>query len=244
MTPRARSFDEFAEEYERLHNLTGDPVGAWLAERLPVRGGRALDLGCGTGRHAVLLAERFAEVDAVDVSPAMVRIAAATRPRENIRYRVGGHTELSADGGDGGYDLVLSVSTLHHLDGLPEALARVKRLVAPGGLAVLHDGVCEGRPPSRRRLYAREVRRLCAAAARGPRSAARSWEVFRLRTGAWLEHRVGDRFLSRAEFEHIHGAVFDAARFEEAPNGYAMLWRRPLATAGPAGSAERTAVNR
>ncbi|MEV0280815.1 methyltransferase domain-containing protein [Streptomyces sp. NPDC050610] len=241
MKPRARSFDEFAGEYERLHNLTGDPVGEWLAERLPARGGSALDLGCGTGRHALLLAERFDTVDAVDASAAMVRTAAATRSRENIRYRVGDHTDLPAGSG---YDLVLSVSTLHHLDGLPAALARIRGLVAPGGPAVLHDGVCEGRPPSRRRLYAREVRRPCAAAARGLRDADRAWSVFRLRTGAWLEHRAGDRFLSRETFEHIHGAVFDAARFEEAPNGYAMLWRRPPAAAGPADSAARTAVNR
>ncbi|MFF2807140.1 class I SAM-dependent methyltransferase [Streptomyces sp. NPDC058000] len=241
MKPRARSFDEFAEEYERLHDLTGDPVGEWLAERLPRHGGSALDLGCGTGRHAALLAERFARVDAVDVSAAMVRIASATRPRDNIHYRVGDLAELPESPV---YHLVLSVSTLHHLDDLPAALAHIRRLVAPGGLVVLHDGVCEGRPPSRLRLYAREVRRLLVGVARSPRNAARTWAVFRLRTGAWLVHRAGDRFLSRKTFEHVHGAVFDAARFEEAPNGYAMFWRCPRAEAGPAGPALRAAVNR
>ncbi len=88
------------------------------------------------------------------------------------------------------------------------------------------------------------MRRLCATAARDPRGAATAWAVFRLRTGAWLEHRAGDRFLSREAFEYTHGAVFDAARFEEAPNGYAMLWHRPLAGAGPVGPVQRAAVNR
>ncbi|OON83025.1 hypothetical protein B1H18_01485 [Streptomyces tsukubensis] len=217
-----------------LHELTGDPVGAWLAGRLPVHGVRALDFGCGTGRHAVLLAERFAQVDAVDVSSAMIRIATASRSRDNIRYLARDLTELPESPV---YDLILSVSTLHHLDDLPAALARLRSLVAPGGLVLLHDGLCEGRPPSRLRLYVREVRGLATGVARGPRDLAKNWTVFRLRTGAWLAHRAGDRFLSREAFRHVHGAVFDGARFEEAPHGYAMFWRCPRAEAGPAGPA-------
>ncbi|PJN34502.1 hypothetical protein CG747_39860 [Streptomyces sp. CB02959] len=62
---------------------------------------------------------------------------------------------------------------------------------------------------------------------------SRVWTVFRLRTGAWLAHRAGDRFLTREAFKRVHSAVFDGARFEEAPNGYAMFWRCPRAEAGP-----------
>ncbi|MFF0629401.1 hypothetical protein [Streptomyces sp. NPDC004296] len=57
--------------------------------------------------------------------------------------------------------------------------------------------------------------------------------MFRLRTGAWPAHRAGDRFLTREAFKRVHSAVFDGARFEEAPNGYVMFWRCPRAEAGP-----------
>jgi len=45
-----------------------------VKDLLPAAGGRALDLGCGTGRHAVLLARRFEQVDAIDLSGPMIEI--------------------------------------------------------------------------------------------------------------------------------------------------------------------------
>ncbi|MFE6690213.1 hypothetical protein ACFVFQ_27540 [Streptomyces sp. NPDC057743] len=50
-----------------------------------------------------------------------------------------------------------------------------------------------------------------------PRHAARYQAVGQLRPGARLMHRAGDRFPSRKAFEHVHGADFDAAHFEETP---------------------------
>jgi len=44
----------------------------WLDDRPP---GRALDLACGTGRHALFLAEKGWEVTAVDVSPRAIALA-------------------------------------------------------------------------------------------------------------------------------------------------------------------------
>jgi SAM-dependent methyltransferase len=78
--PAAQSFDRTAAEYDRLGDLSeNDSLTSWLVSVLPSAGGRALDLGCGTGRHAVLLAGRFTHVDAIDVSPPMIEIARARR---------------------------------------------------------------------------------------------------------------------------------------------------------------------
>jgi SAM-dependent methyltransferase len=55
----AQSFDRVAGAYDRLGDLNpNELVGSWLEGLLPSAGGRALDIGCGTGRHAVLLAGR------------------------------------------------------------------------------------------------------------------------------------------------------------------------------------------
>ena len=52
-TPDRQSFDALAECYDRLQDLQADPIGIWLPGALPQRGRRALDAGCGTGRHTL-----------------------------------------------------------------------------------------------------------------------------------------------------------------------------------------------
>src|ERR1700735_2759743 len=81
----AQSFDGVAEDYDRLGELNGNiAIGTWLDGMLPAAGGCALDLGCGTGRHAVQLAGRFEQVDAIDLSGPMIELARARRARPNI----------------------------------------------------------------------------------------------------------------------------------------------------------------
>ncbi|HET6704688.1 class I SAM-dependent methyltransferase [Amycolatopsis sp.] len=46
-------------------------LDGWLRDG-PLRGGRALELGCGPGRNALRLAAAGYEVDAVDLSPTAI----------------------------------------------------------------------------------------------------------------------------------------------------------------------------
>jgi SAM-dependent methyltransferase len=85
-----------------------DPV-ALLEEALSFapRAGRALDVACGRGRHAITLARRGYEVDALDISPAAL---ASARERANdlpIRWRECDldHAEIET----GVYDIVVCV---------------------------------------------------------------------------------------------------------------------------------------
>ena len=61
-----------------------DQMRALMLAQLPtdLRGARVLDAGCGTGAMAVELAQRGAEVVAVDISPALVDIAELRMPPE------------------------------------------------------------------------------------------------------------------------------------------------------------------
>ena len=131
----AQSFDRVAEDYNRLGDLDrNELIGPWLEGLLPAAGGRALDLGCGTGRHAVLLADRFGQVDAIDLSGPMIELARQRRLRPNITYW---QADLHDVNGAGHYDFVLSVLTLHHVPDLHAALSHIKTVLAPGGRAVL-----------------------------------------------------------------------------------------------------------
>ena len=127
--------------------LDADVRGAWrdlLLGVLPASPADVVDLGCGTGTLAVLLAEHEYAVDALDFSPAMVRLASAKlaaappRVRDLVTVREG-------DVGDPGLapasvDVVLC---RHVLWALPDAVAVVRRWVAalrPGGRLVLVEG--------------------------------------------------------------------------------------------------------
>lgn len=212
----AQSFNRLAERYDRLAELRDDPVAAWLPSVLSGKQ-QALELGCGAGRHTVVLAERFEHVTAVDLSGAMIRLARRKRARGNITYLESDLREV-----DGSYDFVLSVATLHHVDQLPEALRRIRAVTAPGGRAVLVDTVSPRPATPRWWLYGGEVRKLLRNLVR--RDSRQAWEIFRLATGPWLDHRASDRYLSREQFEQLYAEVFPQAVFTRVGNAHAMVW--------------------
>jgi 2-polyprenyl-3-methyl-5-hydroxy-6-metoxy-1,4-benzoquinol methylase len=247
--PQAQSFDRFAVGYHRLGELAAnDRIGSWLAGLLPASGRSALDLGCGSGRHSVLLAERFEQVDAVDISLPMIELATARRPRPNITYST---ADLQDVAGGGRYDFVLSVLTLHHVPDLHGALTHIKMLVAPGGRLVVADmyesdspggfahrvrGAVRRVVPLRLRLRALAVQALAAnIASRGP---ATAWQIYRLSTRAeWLDHRVSDLFFSTAELERSCEALFPGHRFDTlgGVRGVGLIWDAPPSAAGSSG---------
>jgi SAM-dependent methyltransferase len=105
----------------------------WILRNLPARRQAAVDVGCGTGVLAGKLAPHFARVTGIDADEGMAAAAGARLagdPRVSIlRCRFGA---FAAAAGDGEADLITMVAVLHHLD-LGDALARIPRLLAPGG---------------------------------------------------------------------------------------------------------------
>jgi ubiquinone/menaquinone biosynthesis C-methylase UbiE len=216
---REQSFDHLAEQYDRLGELTDDAVADWLPTVLPERRRRAIDLGCGAGRHAVILADYFDQVDAIDLSGPMIRLARRRRPRSNISYLEAGILDTG-----GQYDFVTSSATLHHVTDLPAVLRHVKTLVAVGGRAALVDNVSPRPANPRWRLYGNEVRKLAQNLVR--RNSAEAWEIFRLSTGEWLDHRVSDRYLSRSGFDQVYGAAFPGGTLTPVGRAEAVIWDR------------------
>ena len=233
--PEAQSFDRVAEDLDRLGQLSDNKlVSSWLAGVLPHAGRYAIDLGCGPGRQAVLLAGRFEQVDAVDLSGPMIELARARRPRPNISYL---HGDLRHAGQAGHYDLVLCVRTLHHVPDLYTALSHLKRLVAPGGRLAVVDSYPPAAPPAparrmlhravplRLRLHALGLQALAAnLIRRGPRTA---WEIYRLSTRReWLDHRVSDRFFTREELVRCCDTLFPGYHLDVlgGPRGIGLVW--------------------
>lgn len=107
----------------------------WLVERLGGRGGRILDLGTGTGEWARRLAPHALQVDAVDVSPAMLALARSLPGgnRENLRWVQGRAAEVDLDGP---YDLVSAGDSIHWMD-WERLFPRLRDVMSPSGWLVL-----------------------------------------------------------------------------------------------------------
>jgi len=132
-----RGYDRWAGIYDEEANpLIGleEPV---VREALgDVAGLAVLDLGCGTGRHALWLANASAAVTAIDFSEGMMERARAKPGAEKVRFLVHDlHERLPF--ADGTFDRVVSGLVLEHLRDLDPFFAEARRVLRPGGRAVV-----------------------------------------------------------------------------------------------------------
>ena len=220
-----RHFDVLAGDYDRYAALV-DPLGEWLTGLGLTPGrpdSRALDAGCGSGRHAVALASAYDEVLAVDLSLPLIEAARLRRPHERVDYRVGDLREVTA--GDG-FDLVLCLATLHHLPDLDMGLEHLRGLVRPGGTVVLADNVAPRPVPPRWSYTADAVAAFPGDARRlGPRDA---WWLLRFRAGnRRLSYLLSDHYLAPAEFDRRCGAVFPGAEITDLGFARGLIWHSP-----------------
>jgi SAM-dependent methyltransferase len=110
---------------------------------------RILDLGCGTGTLAILLAERFpdATIVGVDGDPDVLERAVRKRAagHENLRFDLSRVDRLPYQ--DNEFDVVASSLVFHHLDRATKqvSLSESLRVLKPGGRLCLADW---GKPPN------------------------------------------------------------------------------------------------
>lgn len=134
ISERAFYEDLFTRNPDNEHITTGyEDLYDFAFQQKP--DGRVLDLGCGTGAHAVRMAQRGFDIVAVDCTPAGVR---ATRERFRRAGVTGGFVVADAENlpfRDRAFQVVWSSLLLHHfpkLVTLPDELARIttRRVVA------------------------------------------------------------------------------------------------------------------
>jgi ubiquinone/menaquinone biosynthesis C-methylase UbiE len=132
------------EDFDRLavlsegsgwdHNSHYHP---FLLRQLPRRLDGALEVGCGTGEFARLLAEKCERVLAVDLSPRMIEAARArSKDYPNVEHLVA--DAASWEFPPEHFDCAASIMTLHHLP-LGPMLAKMRDTLKPGGTLLLLD---------------------------------------------------------------------------------------------------------
>ena len=116
---------------------TPDPDVVGAVPLLKERGARRiLDLGCGVGRHLLMLASEGFRCFGLDRSEAGIAFSRRCAEESNLAVdlQVGAMTALPY--ADGAFDYVLSFNVIYHGDGtvVSQAIAEIRRVLAPGGL--------------------------------------------------------------------------------------------------------------
>ena len=134
-------FSASAEFYDLIYSTFKDYDGeadqiASLLRRLNPQCRTVLDVACGTGEHARLLAARGFVVDGLDLDPAFVRIAQRKHPAG--RFFVADMRDFHLPQR---YDAVLclfsSIGYLQSLDRVSDALTCFREHLAPGGVIAI-----------------------------------------------------------------------------------------------------------
>jgi SAM-dependent methyltransferase len=101
---------------------------------------RALDVGGGTGRLSILLADRVGSAVVTDPSDGMVQVARQRIEEAGLGNRLTAvRADLTTDRLGGTYDVVWSSMALHHVQDLDGLLRSVAGLLVDGGWLAIAD---------------------------------------------------------------------------------------------------------
>ena len=135
----AKAFDVMTDWDSRLaHEMP------FLQQTLEGHGARSvLDAACGTGWHAIALAQKGYRTAGCDSSPAMIEQAQAnaSKARVPVRFEIAGFVRMGVFSEI--FDAVLCLgNSLPHLlsrEALADALARMRARLHRGGVLILHN---------------------------------------------------------------------------------------------------------
>ncbi len=192
----------------------------FLLKQLPPHCRQVLEIGCGTGAFARLLAEHAEQVLALDLSPAMIRLA----NERSVQYRTIDFQVadvLSCDFVPEQFDTIVSIATLHHLH-LETLLPGLKEALAPGGMLIVLD------------LYQPRLIDLPLHALALPVNLVLIYH----KTGhisepqavreAWAEHGRHDVYLTLPQIRQICQVLLPGARVRRHLLWrYSLIWRKP-----------------
>jgi ubiquinone/menaquinone biosynthesis C-methylase UbiE len=137
-----RGYDRWAPVYDSQRNATRD-LDAEVVRRsgIELAGAAVLELGCGTGKNTVWLAERARWVVAVDFSSGMLSEARRRVTAANVEF-VTHDIREPWPVNDGSIDLVACNLVLEHVKELAPIFQESSRVLAAGGELL----ICELHP--------------------------------------------------------------------------------------------------
>lgn len=146
------SDDSRVEVPEKVFNRNSVRLAFELIGDAALAGKRVLDVGCGRGGMAALMADTFgAKVVGIDLSPDAIAFCRRTH-RHGTRFQVGDSENLPV--GDRAFDVVTNVESSHTYPNLRAFYSEVSRVIRRGGLFLYTDLLPVERWPEARALLA------------------------------------------------------------------------------------------
>lgn len=210
-----------ATQNDHYHNF--------LLRHFPLQCQDALEIGCGAGKFARLLAKRSQNVLALDLSPEMIRLARENSTEfPNIEFELADVCDrvLPVES----FDCIATIATLHHLP-FREILLKMKAALKPGGALLVLDLFAadrnllrpEGLLDTSSNFLAIPVSvslRLIHQGRLLPPRAVRA---------AWAEHERHDIYPTMREVRELCGELLPGARVRKHLLWrYSIVWRNPL----------------
>jgi ubiquinone/menaquinone biosynthesis C-methylase UbiE len=129
-----KAYDQWSAIYDTNDNKTRDLEGNALRETLSAfEFESCLEIGCGTGKNTVWLAEKASTVTSVDLSAEMLEKARAKINSDQVEFI---QADINEDWNfsKGNYDLVSFSLVLEHIQDLNSIFKKVAAALKPGGL--------------------------------------------------------------------------------------------------------------
>jgi ubiquinone/menaquinone biosynthesis C-methylase UbiE len=129
----AAAYNEWAETYDVDQNRTRDLAGEALRQTdLQIAGRRVVEVGCGTGRNTIWLAQQAAALLAMDFSEEMLARARAKVQDRRVRF-VQHDARQRWPLEDNSADTVIAMLILEHVEQLSSVFVEAARVLVPGG---------------------------------------------------------------------------------------------------------------
>lgn len=133
------AYNEWSGIYDSNRNFTRDLDAQVTREILAdQRFASILELGCGTGKNTVFLAEIGERLHAFDFSEGMIQKAREKVKSGNVRFEMADLTgRWNCD--DSAYDLIACNLVLEHIEDLSHIFSEAARTLIPGGKFLINE---------------------------------------------------------------------------------------------------------
>jgi len=164
--------ESLAEKYDKVSKYQYIN-GLALVKKLNISSrNKVLDVGCGTGRLALKLADKVDHVIGIDPSPQRVEIARRKLTKlnpKNVTFELGSSDDIGRYGEDV-FDVVYMNAVFHWINDKEEALNNIYRALKPGGKLGIYTRDKDN--PFKVKIIAKEVLRRAGIIDEGVDSSA------------------------------------------------------------------------
>ncbi|MEY4279083.1 MAG: hypothetical protein RL377_1087 [Bacteroidota bacterium] len=133
------AYKVWSEQYDSNENKTRDLESVSLRETLgSIEFAKVLEIGCGTGKNTVWLAEHAKAILAVDLTPEMLEIAKSKVNATHVNFQIGDITQ-NWDFAKDPYDLAVFSLVLEHIENLDLVFEKLAQVINKDGFVYIGE---------------------------------------------------------------------------------------------------------